>query len=157
MQIKRPRTTHCAIAEFKRVARAIQPDALTSKAIELRALAHADSRRYYHGILHPLNMLRVFYSLDAVVEKLEERAVEVAFMVLDHDVLCQPVAAYGANEVGSAAWAEFAPFVSRDRFNTGRAKWAQNFLARKRIFHTEQFRHLEDQARTNLSRLAATA
>jgi predicted metal-dependent HD superfamily phosphohydrolase len=52
-------------------------------------------------------------------------------------------------------WREYQSIATRQEFDAGRAAWARSFLAaRKRIYHTEPFLHLEDQARRNLEALA---
>lgn len=52
-------------------------------------------------------------------------------------------------------WREFQPIASREDFDKGRSAWARLFLeSRDRIYHTEPFLHLEDQAKRNLEELA---
>lgn len=53
-------------------------------------------------------------------------------------------------------WQEYQPVATREQFDLGRIAWAKSFLQRPKIFHTEQFAHLEDPVRDNLRRLAAT-
>lgn len=53
-----------------------------------------------------------------------------------------------------AIWKEFQPVYTRVEYDVGRAQWAASFLEHDRIYHTPHFAHLEEQARSNLRRLA---
>ena len=51
-------------------------------------------------------------------------------------------------------WREYEPVCIRSQFDEGRRLWAKEFLNRRKIFHTEVFAELEQQARRNLALLA---
>ncbi len=54
-----------------------------------------------------------------------------------------------------AIWLEYMPHYTRSEYDAGRKHWAAGFLNRSQIFYTDDYRHLEEQARVNLTRLAA--
>lgn len=55
-----------------------------------------------------------------------------------------------------AIWLEYQPVYTREEYDAGRARWAAEFLKRDKFYLSPHFEHLEQQARSNLERLAAT-